>query len=72
MAYRVGISGLRRGVALARMFEAMPDCQVVAACDLTDPPIGIEAALAMALPGICAHESAMNGGRPVPIPDWRG
>jgi len=35
------------------------------------PPIDIDAALAMTLPGLCAHESAMNGGQPVPIPDWR-
>ena len=33
MAYRVGISGLRRGVSLARVFPLLPDCQVVAGCD---------------------------------------
>jgi predicted dehydrogenase len=37
----------------------------------TPPPIDIYAALDMALPGLCAHESAQNGGQPVPIPDWR-
>jgi len=37
----------------------------------TTPPIDIYRALEMALPGMCAHESALKGGRPVPIPDWR-
>ena len=37
----------------------------------TEPPIGIHAALDMALPGLCAHESALQGGQPVPVPDWR-
>src|SRR5436309_1503083 len=36
MSYRVGISGLGRGVGPARIFELMPDCTVAAACDL-DP-----------------------------------
>ena len=35
------------------------------------PPIDIYRALDMALPGLCAHESALQGGRPVPVPDWR-
>lgn len=39
--------------------------------DDTLPPIDIYAALDMAVPGLCAHESAMNGGQPVPIPHWR-
>ena len=33
MAYRVGISGLGRGVGPARIFALMPDCTVVAGCD---------------------------------------
>jgi len=37
----------------------------------TRPPIDIYAALDMSLPGLCAHESALQGGAPVPIPDWR-
>jgi predicted dehydrogenase len=37
----------------------------------TPPPIDIYAALDMTLPGLCAYESAVNGGQPVPIPDWR-
>lgn len=37
----------------------------------TTPPIDIHAALDMALPGLCAHQSALQGGRPVEIPDWR-
>jgi hypothetical protein len=37
----------------------------------TRPPIDIYAALDMALPGLCAHESAVNGGKPIPVPDWR-
>ena len=39
-------------------------------CD-TPPPLDIYAALDMALPGLCAHASALEGGRPVPVPDWR-
>jgi len=37
----------------------------------TRPPVDIYAALDMALPGLCAHESALRGGQPVPVPDWR-
>jgi len=37
----------------------------------TKPPIDIYAALDMALPGLCAHESAISGGQPVAVPDWR-
>ncbi|MGQ9553065.1 MAG: Gfo/Idh/MocA family protein [Anaerolineae bacterium] len=33
MAYRVGLVGLRRGVGLGRVFEAVPDCQLAAICD---------------------------------------
>ena len=34
-------------------------------------PIDIHAALAMSLPGLCAHQSALEGGRPIPVPDWQ-
>ncbi|MHB0875811.1 MAG: Gfo/Idh/MocA family protein [Anaerolineae bacterium] len=37
----------------------------------TPPPVDIYAALDMALPGLCAHESALHGGTPVPVPNWR-
>lgn len=37
----------------------------------TPPPLDIYAALDMSLPGLCAHASALDGGRPVAIPDWR-
>lgn len=37
----------------------------------TTLPIDIYAALDMALPGLCAHESAINGGQAVKVPDWR-
>lgn len=37
----------------------------------SEPPIGIQAALDMSLPGLCAHQSALQGGAPVGIPDWR-
>ena len=40
-------------------------------CDDTVPPVDIYRALDMALPGLCAHHSAAQGGQPVPIPDWR-
>lgn len=34
-------------------------------------PLDIYAALDMTLPGLCAHESALKNGTPVPVPDWR-
>lgn len=35
-------------------------------------PIGIDAALEMSVPGLCAHQSALNNGHPVDIPTyWR-
>ncbi|MBM3278432.1 MAG: Gfo/Idh/MocA family oxidoreductase [Candidatus Handelsmanbacteria bacterium] len=34
--YHIGISGLRRGLSLARVFPLFPDCQIAAGCDL-DP-----------------------------------
>lgn len=33
MTYRVGISGLGRGLGPGRIFNLMPDCRVVAGCD---------------------------------------
>jgi predicted dehydrogenase len=33
MAYKIGISGLGRGLGPGRVFNLMPDCQVVAGCD---------------------------------------
>ncbi len=36
MTYRVGVAGVGRGVGPARMFDLMPDCKLVAGCDL-DP-----------------------------------
>jgi len=38
--------------------------------DDTPPPLDIHAALRMALPGMCAHQSALQGGQMVEIPDW--
>lgn len=38
----------------------------------TQPPLDIYAALRMALPGLCAHQSALQGGQVVEIPDWEG
>jgi predicted dehydrogenase len=35
------------------------------------PPIDIHLALDMSVPGLCAHQSALQGGQPVRIPDWR-
>jgi len=37
----------------------------------TDPPIDIYRALDMAVPGLCAHESAQQGGKPIELPVWR-
>ena len=38
----------------------------------TPSPIDAEMGWDMTVPGLCAHESAMNGGAPVPIPSWEG
>ena len=35
-----------------------------------EPALGITAALEMSLPGLCAHQSALQGGKPMEIPDW--
>ena len=40
MTYRVGVAGLRRGVGLARMFDVMPDCRLVALCDTNEETLG--------------------------------
>ena len=40
--------------------------------DDRQPPLDIYAALRMALPGLCAHQSALQGGQMVEIPDWAG
>jgi hypothetical protein len=37
----------------------------------TVPPIDIHLALDMSVPGLCAHQSALQGGQPVRIPDWQ-
>jgi len=37
----------------------------------TEPPIDVHMGWDMSVPGLCAHESAMNGGEPVPIPSSR-
>jgi predicted dehydrogenase len=39
--------------------------------DDTAPPFDVYTAMDMTIPGICAHESAMNGGQPVEVPDLR-
>jgi predicted dehydrogenase len=39
--------------------------------DVPRAPAGAHTALDMALPGLCAHQSALQGGHPVEIPDWR-
>jgi len=36
-----------------------------------NPPIDIDFAMDMTLPGICAHLSAEQGGQPVPVPNSR-
>ncbi len=40
--------------------------------DDTPPPIDVYMALDMTLPGICAHQSAVQGSQPVEVPDLRG
>jgi predicted dehydrogenase len=47
MSYKVGISGLRRGMSLARVFPLLADCSVVAGCD---PSAAAQAAFTAAFP----------------------
>ena len=56
------------GTAEYSMIEAFMSC----IRDDTRPPLDIHAALQMALPGLCAHQSALQGGQMVEIPDWGG
>lgn len=37
----------------------------------TDPPIDVYRGLDFSLPGLCAHQSAEQGGAPIEIPDFR-
>jgi len=37
----------------------------------TPPPFDVYTALDLTLPGICAHESAIQGGQPVEVPNFR-
>ncbi len=48
-----------------KMFKAFINCIV----NDTEPPINVDLGIRMALPGIFAHESYMNGGKPVDIID---
>lgn len=50
----------------------MIDDWLAAVIDARPVPIDVHAGLDMTLPGICAHLSAQQGGRPVEIPDSRG
>jgi hypothetical protein len=36
----------------------------------TKPAVVVEFGWNMTLPGLCAHECAMNGGQPVCVPRW--
>lgn len=57
-----GISG--HGGADAKMMRAFVKCIL----EDTEPPVNIDMGIQMSIPGILAHESALNGGMPVEIP----
>jgi len=62
MTYSVGISGLRRGASLARVFPLMEDCRIVAGCD---PDPSARAAFSDQFPGAVVHatyESMLDAG----------
>lgn len=53
------------GGADAKMMQAFFKCIL----EDTPPPIGVDLGIAMAIPGIYAHESALNGGKMIEIPE---
>ena len=52
------------GGADAKMMRAFVDCII----NDTKPPLDIDLGIAMSIPGIYAHESALQGGMPIEIP----
>lgn len=57
-------NGKGHGGADAKMMRAFIDCIV----NDTKPPLDVDLGIQMSIPGIYAHESAINGGIPVSIP----
>lgn len=57
-----GASG--HGGADAKMMRAFIKCII----EDTDPPVNVDMGIQMSIPGILAHESALNGGMPIEIP----
>ncbi len=58
---RIGIAGMRRGVNFARMFDARPDCEVVAICDrnperAAETAAPFEAAAYTEFEDLCTHD----------------
>ena len=53
------------GGADAKMMKAFIQCII----DDTEPPLNIDMGIQMSIPGIIAHESALQGGVPLPIPE---
>ena len=54
------------GGADQKMMRAFVDCIV----NNTKPPDDVELGIKMSLPGIIAHESAKNGGKPLNVPQY--
>ena len=61
-----GYSHAGHGGADAKMLEAFLDC----IRRDTPPPIGVELGLNMSIPGIIAHESMLQGGKTLQIPQF--
>ena len=53
------------GGADAKMMRAFIKCII----DDTQPPLDVELGIRMSIPGIYAHESSLQGGMPVEIPE---
>ena len=49
----------------------MVDDFIQAVLDGRQPPIDVYRSLDYSVPGLCAHQSALNGGEPVRVPDFR-
>jgi len=60
-----GEGGGGHGGADGKMMHAFIKCII----DDTEPPINVDMGIQMSLPGILAHESAVQGGMPIEIPE---
>ncbi len=76
MNYHVGVVGLRRGLSLARVFDAVPGCQVTALCDMNQATLDRAVEQFPAAKPFSTYEAMLDGGLDIvvvatPIPVHR-